>query len=122
MSVLNVEHSTMGRESDLVLGMVAGPEISVASTKAFTAQLSVLAAFSIDFARARGKIDQAKEEALTSSLLDLPSRAAEVFACTPAIQAMAAVVAEARDVLYLGGGLCTPTAFETALNIKEIGY
>jgi len=122
MSVLNVEHSTMGRESDLVLGMVAGPEISVASTKAFTAQLSVLAAFSIDFARARGKIDQAKEEALTSSLLDLPSRAAEVFACTPAIQAMAAVVAEARDVLYLGRGICTPIAYEGALKLKEISY
>ncbi|MBS1094052.1 glutamine--fructose-6-phosphate transaminase (isomerizing) [Gluconobacter wancherniae] len=122
VSVLNVEHSTMGRESDLVLGMVAGPEISVASTKAFTAQLSVLAAFSIDFARARGKIDQAKEEALTSSLLDLPSRAAEVFACTPAIQAMAAVVAEARDVLYLGRGICTPIAYEGALKLKEISY
>ncbi|MBS1089058.1 glutamine--fructose-6-phosphate transaminase (isomerizing) [Gluconobacter wancherniae] len=122
VSVLNVEHSTMGRESDLVLGMVAGPEISVASTKAFTAQLSVLAAFSIDFARARGKINQAKEEALTSSLLDLPSRAAEVFACTPAIQAMAAVVAEARDVLYLGRGICTPIAYEGALKLKEISY
>ncbi|WP_215745606.1 glutamine--fructose-6-phosphate transaminase (isomerizing) [Gluconobacter sp. P1C6_b] len=122
VSVLNVEHSTMGRESDLVLGMDAGPEISVASTKAFTAQLSVLAALAIDFARARGTMDQAREERLTASLLDLPSRAAEVFTRTRDIQAMAAVVAQARDVLYLGRGICTPIAFEGALKLKEISY
>ena len=122
VSVLNVEHSTMGRESDLVLGMVAGPEISVASTKAFTAQLSVLAALSIDFARARGTIDKAREETLTASLLDLPSRAAEVFTRVEAIQEMARIVAEARDVLYLGRGICTPIAFEGALKLKEISY
>ncbi|MBF0864554.1 MAG: glutamine--fructose-6-phosphate transaminase (isomerizing) [Gluconobacter potus] len=122
VSVLNVEHSTMGRESDLVLGMDAGPEISVASTKAFTAQLSVLAALAIDFARARGTMDQAREERLTASLLDLPSRAAEVFTRTKDIQAMAAVVAQARDVLYLGRGICTPIAFEGALKLKEISY
>ncbi|MBS1101949.1 glutamine--fructose-6-phosphate transaminase (isomerizing) [Gluconobacter sp. Dm-62] len=122
VSVLNVEHSTMGRESDLVLGMDAGPEISVASTKAFTAQLSVLAALAIDFARVRGTMDQAREERLTASLLDLPSRAAEVFTRTKDIQAMAAVVAQARDVLYLGRGICTPIAFEGALKLKEISY
>ncbi|QDH16137.1 glutamine--fructose-6-phosphate transaminase (isomerizing) [Swingsia samuiensis] len=122
VSVLNVEHSTMGRESDVVLGMVAGPEISVASTKAFTAQLSVLAALSIEFARARGTIDQAQEEKLTASLLDLPSKAAEVFTRVEDIQAMARVVAEARDVLYLGRGICTPIAYEGALKLKEISY
>ncbi|MFT9449653.1 glutamine--fructose-6-phosphate transaminase (isomerizing) [Gluconobacter japonicus] len=122
VSVLNVEHSTMGRESDLVLGMVAGPEISVASTKAFTAQLSVLAALSIDFARARGTIDKTREESLTANLLDLPSRAAEVFTRVEAIQAMARVIAEARDVLYLGRGICTPIAYEGALKLKEISY
>ncbi|EHH68491.1 glutamine--fructose-6-phosphate transaminase (isomerizing) [Gluconobacter morbifer] len=122
VSVLNVEHSTMGRESDLVLGMVAGPEISVASTKAFTAQLAVLAALSIEMARSRGTIDEAQEEALTASLLDLPSRAAEVFTRTPDIQAMAQIVAEARDVLYLGRGICTPIAYEGALKLKEISY
>ncbi|MEN3166002.1 glutamine--fructose-6-phosphate transaminase (isomerizing) [Gluconobacter sp. OJB] len=122
VSVLNVEHSTIGRESDLVLGMDAGPEISVASTKAFTAQLSVLAALAIEFARARGTMDQAREERLTASLLDLPSRAAEVFTRTKDIQAMAAVVAQARDVLYLGRGICTPIAFEGALKLKEISY
>ncbi|MFT9096628.1 MAG: glutamine--fructose-6-phosphate transaminase (isomerizing), partial [Gluconobacter cerinus] len=122
VSVLNVEHSTIGRESDLVLGMDAGPEISVASTKAFTAQLSVLAALAIEFARARGTMDQAREERLTASLLDLPSRAAEVFTRTKDIQAMAGVVAQARDVLYLGRGICTPIAFEGALKLKEISY
>jgi len=122
VSVLNVEHSTIGRESDLVLGMDAGPEISVASTKAFTAQLSVLAALAIEFARARGTMDQAREERLTASLLDLPSRAAEVFTRTKDIQAMAALVAQARDVLYLGRGICTPIAFEGALKLKEISY
>ncbi|AQS90763.1 glutamine--fructose-6-phosphate aminotransferase [Gluconobacter albidus] len=122
VSVLNVEHSTIGRESDLVLGMDAGPEISVASTKAFTAQLSVLAALAIEFARARGTMDQAREERLTASLLDLPSRAAEVFTRTKDIQTMAAVVAQARDVLYLGRGICTPIAFEGALKLKEISY
>ncbi|MBF0891169.1 glutamine--fructose-6-phosphate transaminase (isomerizing) [Gluconobacter sp. LMG 1744] len=122
VSVLNVEHSTIGRESDLVLGMDAGPEISVASTKAFTAQLSVLAALAIEFARARGTMDQAREERLTASLLDLPSRAAEVFTRTKDIQAMATLVAQARDVLYLGRGICTPIAFEGALKLKEISY
>ncbi|MFT8989151.1 MAG: glutamine--fructose-6-phosphate transaminase (isomerizing) [Gluconobacter albidus] len=122
VSVLNVEHSTIGRESDLVLGMDAGPEISVASTKAFTAQLSVLAALAIEFARARGTMDQAREERLTASLLDLPSRAAEVFTRTKDIQAMAGVVAQAGDVLYLGRGICTPIAFEGALKLKEISY
>ncbi|GAN54927.1 glutamine--fructose-6-phosphate transaminase (isomerizing) [Tanticharoenia sakaeratensis] len=122
MSVLNVEHSTMGRESDVVLGMVAGPEISVASTKAFTAQLTVLAALSVAFARARGLIDAAGEQALVASLLDVPSRATEVFAQGDAIRAMAAIVAEARDVLYLGRGICYPIAQEGALKLKEITY
>lgn len=122
VSVLNVEHSTMGRESDLVLGMDAGPEISVASTKAFTAQLAVLAALTIDFARARKAIGLNEEERLTASLLDLPSRAAEVFTRTADIQAMATVVAQARDVLYLARGICTPIAFEGALKLKEISY
>ena len=122
VSVLNVEHSTMGRESDLVLGMVAGPEISVASTKAFTAQLSVLAALTIDFARKRKLIDEAKEKELTSSLLDLPSHAMEVLGLFDQIRTMARVIAQARDVLYLGRGICMPVAQEGALKLKEISY
>lgn len=122
VSVLNVEHSTMGRESDLVLGMVAGPEISVASTKAFTAQLSVLAALTIDFARKRNLIDEQKERELTDSLLDLPSHALEVLNLFEQIRTMARVIAQARDVLYLGRGICMPVAQEGALKLKEISY
>ncbi|PHI95214.1 glutamine--fructose-6-phosphate aminotransferase [Parasaccharibacter apium] len=122
VSVLNVEHSTMGRESDLVLGMVAGPEISVASTKAFTAQLSVLAALTLDFARQRSLLDEAKERELTDSLLDLPSHAMEVLGLFDAIRSMARIIAQARDVLYLGRGICMPIAQEGALKLKEISY
>ena len=122
LSVLNVAESTMARESDLVLDTVAGPEICVASTKAFTAQLSVLACLAIATGRARGAISDAREEALVAALLDLPGRAAELFALSPAIQAAAATVAEARDVLYLGRGAHVAVALEGALKLKEISY
>ncbi|MGO3518349.1 MAG: glutamine--fructose-6-phosphate transaminase (isomerizing) [Acetobacter cibinongensis] len=122
LSVLNVEHSTMARESDMVLGTVAGPEISVASTKAFTAQLTVLACLSIATARARGVLDEQGEDDLVSALLDLPSRAGDVFVQGDAIRRMAAIVAEARDVLYLGRGSMFPVAMEGALKLKEISY
>ena len=79
LSVLNVAESTMARESDLVLDTVAGPEICVASTKAFTAQLSVLACLAIATGRARGTLTEAREEELVQALLDLPGRAAELF-------------------------------------------
>ncbi|GAL98009.1 glucosamine--fructose-6-phosphate aminotransferase [Acetobacter tropicalis NRIC 0312] len=122
LSVLNVEHSTMARESDSVLGTVAGPEISVASTKAFTAQLTVLACLTIATARARGTLEALAEEELVAALLDLPSRAAEVFTQGAAIRRLAGVVAEARDVLYLGRGSMFPIAMEGALKLKEISY
>ncbi|KXV58516.1 glucosamine--fructose-6-phosphate aminotransferase [Acetobacter senegalensis] len=122
LSVLNVEHSTMARESDSVLGTVAGPEISVASTKAFTAQLTVLACLTIATARARGTLDALAEEELVAALLDLPSRAAEVFTQGAAIRRLAGVVAEALDVLYLGRGSMFPIAMEGALKLKEISY
>ncbi|QOF94554.1 glutamine--fructose-6-phosphate transaminase (isomerizing) [Novacetimonas hansenii] len=122
VSVLNVEQSTMARESDAVLGTVAGPEISVASTKAFTAQLSVLACLTVALGRARGHLDAAAEERMVMALLDLPSRANEVFAQRDAIRRMAAIVAEASDVLYLGRGSSFPVALEGALKLKEITY
>ncbi|MFT8468991.1 MAG: glutamine--fructose-6-phosphate transaminase (isomerizing), partial [Acetobacter syzygii] len=122
LSVLNVEHSTMARESDVILGTVAGPEISVASTKAFTAQLTILACLTIATARARGKLDPLGEEELVAALMDLPSRAAEVFNQGAAIRQMASIVAEARDVLYLGRGSMFPVAMEGALKLKEISY
>ncbi|MCQ8278947.1 glutamine--fructose-6-phosphate transaminase (isomerizing) [Acetobacteraceae bacterium KSS8] len=122
MSVLNVSESTMARESDVVLDTVAGPEICVASTKAFTAQLSVLACLAIAFGRARGSMNESREEELVQALLDLPGRAAELFALQPAIQQAAAMVADARDVLYLGRGSQFPVALEGALKLKEISY
>ena len=122
MSVLNVPESTMARESDVVLGTIAGPEICVASTKAFTAQLSVLACVAIAAGRARGSISAEREVELVETLLDLPGKAAELFTLRADIQRIAAIVAEARDVLYLGRGAYFPVALEGALKLKEISY
>jgi glucosamine--fructose-6-phosphate aminotransferase (isomerizing) len=123
LSVLNVAESTMARESHAVLQTVAGPEIGVASTKAFTAQLAVLACMALSFARARGTIDAKREAELTDALLKVPGHAAEILAHGDAhVQRIAALVAEARDVLYLGRGSCFPIAMEGALKLKEISY
>ncbi len=122
MSVLNVQESTMARESDVVLDTVAGPEICVASTKAFTAQLTVLACLAIAAGRARGSIAPAREVALVEALLDLSGKASELFGLRAGIQRIAAIVAEARDVLYLGRGAYFPVALEGALKLKEISY
>ncbi len=122
LSVLNVAESTMARESDAVLETVAGPEIGVASTKAFTAQLTVLACLAIAAARARGAITHARAGELTAALLEVPARAAEVLARGPEIGRIASRIAEARDVLYLGRGACYPIALEGALKLKEISY
>jgi glucosamine--fructose-6-phosphate aminotransferase (isomerizing) len=122
LSVLNVPESSMARESDAVLETVAGPEIGVASTKAFTAQLAALACLAIGAARARGSIDAAQEAAMTDALLEVPSRAAEALDNDETIQALANRIAQARDVLYLGRGNCFPIAMEGALKLKEISY
>jgi glucosamine--fructose-6-phosphate aminotransferase (isomerizing) len=122
LSIINVPESSMARESDAVLETVAGPEIGVASTKAFTAQLCVLACLALATARARGTIDAAQEAAMTAALLEVPSRAAEVLEKDEAIQAIAQRISEARDVLFLGRGNCFPIAMEGALKLKEISY
>ena len=122
LSILNVPESSMARESDAVLETVAGPEIGVASTKAFTAQLSVLACLALAAGRARGTITAAEEAAMTDALLEVPSRAAEVLENDEAIQNIAHRLAAARDVLYLGRGNCFPIALEGALKLKEISY
>jgi glucosamine--fructose-6-phosphate aminotransferase (isomerizing) len=122
LSILNVPESSMARESDAVLETVAGPEIGVASTKAFTAQLSVLACLALAAGRARGTISAADEAEMTDALLEVPSRAAEMLENDAAIQAVAQRVAAARDVLYLGRGNCFPIALEGALKLKEISY
>jgi len=122
MSVVNVPESSMERESDAVLATIAGPEIGVASTKAFTAQLAVLACLVLAAGRARGTISAAEEARLTDALLEVPSRAAEILEHDAHIQRIAARITEARDVLYLGRGSCFPIAMEGALKLKEISY
>ncbi|TPG48151.1 glutamine--fructose-6-phosphate transaminase (isomerizing) [Roseomonas nepalensis] len=122
VSVVNVPESSMARESDATLMTVAGPEISVASTKAFTAQLSVMACLAINFARARGAIDAAEEARLTHALLEVPEHAARILDATAEIEAVAADILDARDVLFLARGSLFPIAMEGALKLKEISY
>lgn len=122
LSVLNVPESTMARESDAVLETMAGPEIAVASTKAFTAQLTVLACLALAIGRARGTIDAAREAAMTDALLQVPAAAARILDHAGPIQQLAERIAQVRDVLYLGRGTCFPIALEGALKLKEICY
>ncbi len=122
LSVLNVAESSMARDSDVVLQTVAGPEIGVASTKAFSAQLAVLACLALAAGRARGTLSVAEEARLSAALLEVPGRAAEVLDQAQDIRRVAARIAQARDVLYLGRGGCFPIAMEGALKLKEISY
>ena len=122
ISVLNVPESTMARESDAVLETVAGPEISVASTKGFASQLTVLAGFALAAAHARRSCSDTELTRLTAALLEVPAKAAQAMADDAAIKALAADIAEARDVLYLGRGSCYPIALEGALKLKELSY
>ena len=123
VALVNVSHSTMAREADLVLTTNAGPEIGVASTKAFTTQLTVLACLAIGAARARGAITHEREAALSLALMEVPARAAEVLNHDERLQEIAKdMVAGARDVLYLGRGTGYPIALEGALKLKEISY
>jgi glucosamine--fructose-6-phosphate aminotransferase (isomerizing) len=122
IAVLNVPESTMGRESDLVLHTLAGPEIGVASTKAFSTQLVVLACFALATARARGAIDAAREAELSAALTEVPARVAEILNHDAHLKEIALKVAEARDVLFLGRGTSYPIALEGALKLKEISY
>jgi glutamine---fructose-6-phosphate transaminase (isomerizing) len=122
IAIVNQPESTIAREADVILPTLAGPEIGVASTKAFTTQLAVLAAFTIAMARARGTIDAAEEARLAGQLAEVPSRASEVLHHDERIQEIAAAIALARDVLYLGRGTSYPLALEGALKLKEISY
>ena len=122
VSVVNVPESAIARESDLVLPTLAGPEIGVASTKAFTTQLTVLCCLALAAARARGAIDRAQAAALSTALTEVPSRITEILTHDEAIRGIAAALAEARDVLYLGRGAMFPLALEGALKLKEISY
>jgi glutamine---fructose-6-phosphate transaminase (isomerizing) len=119
---VNVPESTIAREADVVLGTHAGPEIGVASTKAFTTQLTVLACLTLALAKARGKIDARRAAELAEALIAVPAHVAAVLNHDEAIQKLAADIMEARDVLYLGRGPSYPIALEGALKLKEISY
>lgn len=120
--VVNVPTSSMAREADLLLPTHAGPEIGVASTKAFTCQLAVLAALATHLAVKKGQIDRAEEEEIVRHLLEVPAAINAALAHDEEIAAMAHLIAPARDVLYLGRGADYPLALEGALKLKEISY
>ena len=121
-AVVNTLGSTMAREVDVVWPIHCGVEIGVASTKAFTAQVSVLTALAVAAARARGRIDAAEEQRLVRVMLEAPRLISEAINQEDAIRAVAAEVAKARDVLFLGRGPMFPLALEGALKLKEISY
>ena len=121
-AVVNVPTSSMAREADLLLPTHAGPEIGVASTKAFTCQLAVLAALAANLAKAKGRLSADEERALVRHLAEAPAAINGALAYDEAIEAMAPLIAGARDVLYLGRGTDYPLALEGALKLKEISY
>lgn len=122
LAVVNVPESTIWREADARLPTLAGPEIGVASTKAFTAQLSALAALSIAVGRARGALSSQEERRLVHALMETPRLIAEALKAEPQIESIAHDLAQVRDVLYLGRGIHYPVALEGALKLKEISY
>ncbi len=122
VSIVNVPESTIARESDVVLLTYAGPEIGVASTKAFTTQLTVLACLAVTIGRENGTLAKDEEAAIVNALTEVPKHAAEVLHHDEALKQLALDVADARDVLYLGRGLGYPIAMEGALKLKEISY
>jgi glucosamine--fructose-6-phosphate aminotransferase (isomerizing) len=122
LSVVNVPTSTIARESHVVAPTLAGPEIGVASTKAFTCQLTVLACLAIAAGRARGAIDAKREKELVSQLIAIPGLIAEALKHEAPIKDLAHDLSKASDVLYLGRGTSYPLAMEGALKLKEISY
>ena len=122
LSVVNVATSTIARESDIVMPTLAGPEIGVASTKAFTCQLMVLAALAIAAGKARRELSDLDEARLAQGLIQIPRLMAEALAVEPQIEHLARDIAKSKDVLYLGRGTSYPLALEGALKLKEISY
>ncbi len=122
LSIVNTIESTIERESDFVLHSLAGPEIGVASTKAFTTQLTTLACIALASAKDRGSIDDKVEHEMAEALRHVPTIAADILQHDEAILSIAKDISEARDVLYLGRGSLYPIALEGALKLKEISY
>ncbi|MCB1477515.1 MAG: glutamine--fructose-6-phosphate transaminase (isomerizing) [Rhodobiaceae bacterium] len=122
LAIVNVRESTIARESETVLQTYAGPEIGVASTKAFTCQLSVLAALALMAGQERGHLDAAEVARLSKALIEVPRLASIALKAEDHIETMAKDFAKASDVLYMGRGLSYPMALEGALKLKEISY
>ncbi|WP_315704039.1 MULTISPECIES: glutamine--fructose-6-phosphate transaminase (isomerizing) [unclassified Bradyrhizobium] len=122
LSVVNVPTSTIARESEIVMPTLAGPEIGVASTKAFTCQLMVLATLAVAAGRARGELSETDEAKLVHSLVEIPRLMTAALSIEPQIERLARDIAKSTDVLYLGRGTSYPLALEGALKLKEISY
>jgi glutamine---fructose-6-phosphate transaminase (isomerizing) len=122
LSVVNVPTSTIARESDVVMPTLAGPEIGVASTKAFTCQLAALACIAVAAGRARGTLSETDEQNLVRALIEVPRLMAAALALEPQIAELAQTLSKCSDVLYLGRGTSFPIALEGALKLKEISY
>jgi glucosamine--fructose-6-phosphate aminotransferase (isomerizing) len=122
LSIVNVQTSTIARESDAVMPTLAGPEIGVASTKAFTCQLAALACLALAAGRARGMLSENDERRLVHALIEVPGLMAEALKLEPRIEQLARNLAKSRDVLYIGRGTSYPIALEGALKLKEISY
>jgi glucosamine--fructose-6-phosphate aminotransferase (isomerizing) len=122
LSVVNVPTSTIARESDIIMPTLAGPEIGVASTKAFTCQLAALCCLAIAAGRTRGVLAEEDERNLVRALIEVPRHLADALRLEPEIEALARDLSKCRDVLYLGRGTAYPLALEGALKLKEISY
>jgi glucosamine--fructose-6-phosphate aminotransferase (isomerizing) len=122
LSIVNVRESSIARESDGVLPTLGGPEIGVASTKAFTCQLTVLACLAIAAGMARGTIGPELEAELVQALVEVPRHMAEILRDETPYEELAHSLSKAKDVLYLGRGTSYPIALEGALKLKEISY
>jgi glucosamine--fructose-6-phosphate aminotransferase (isomerizing) len=122
LAVVNVPTSTIARESHAVMPTLAGPEIGVASTKAFTCQLAVLACLALAAGRARGVLSEEDEREMVRALIETPRLMAEALALEPQVEQLARDLAKSRNVLYLGRGTSFPLALEGALKLKEISY
>lgn len=122
LAIVNVPESSIAREAAAIVPTHAGPEIGVASTKAFTAQLSVLAVLALNAAKARGHLLPGDEVAAVKSLLALPRKVTEALEAQDEIREIARTLAQARDVLFLGRGRYYPLALEGALKLKEVSY
>jgi glucosamine--fructose-6-phosphate aminotransferase (isomerizing) len=122
LAVVNVPTSTIARESETMLPTLAGPEIGVASTKAFTCQLMVLAAMAVAAGKARGELSDADEAKLVHGLVEIPRLMSAALATEPQIEKLAREISKSKDVLYLGRGTSYPLALEGALKLKEISY